>query len=130
MNGLKIHHIGIKVSDLEKSRTLYQKLGYVEISPSVDDLVQNNRIQFLVSADQAQTIELIQPLDRASSIFHFSDGYHHVCYDASSEPDFLNRFRHLHVGKIFTVPITAPAIGNKKVVFALLQNKALVEFLL
>ena len=130
MNGLKIHHIGIKVSDLEKSRTLYQKLGYVEKAPPVEDLIQNNRIQFVISADQTLTLEFIEPLNPSSSVFGFPDGYHHICYDVSAEPVFLQAFQRLHIGKIFTQPIIAPAIDDRKVVFALLNNKTFVEFLL
>ena len=68
---MKEHHIGIKISQLEKNIELYSKLGYHQVSPITVDEIQSNRIVFL--QNQSQFIELIEPLNEKSSIFHFKD---------------------------------------------------------
>ena len=94
------------------------------------DIVQNNRVIFLTSADKSQTIELIEPIDENSTVHNFRDGYHHICYDVSSIPDFISRFKSMKIGKIFTQQMIAPAIDSHEIVFALLHNGTFVEFII
>lgn len=129
-NRLRVHHIGIIVRDMEKSIDIYKKLGYSCDGQMVIDVIQNNQIVFMESLDEIQKIELISPLDKKSSVYNFRDGYHHICYDVSRYPDFLERFKEMKIGKIFTAPMAAPAINGSKVVFALLYNKIFVEFII
>ena len=125
---MKEHHIGIKVSQLEKNIELYSKLGYQQVSPITVDEIQNNRIVFLQK--QSQSIELIEPINEKSSIFHFKDGYHHICYESENDEDIINTFKEAIIGKIFTKPILAPALENREVVFACLQNGLFIELVL
>ena len=125
---MKEHHVGIKVSHLEKNIDMYSKLGYQQISSITVDEIQNNRIVFL--QNQSQKIELIEPLDAKSSIFHFKDGYHHICYEAECDEDIIKTFKEARIGKIFTKPIVAPALENREVVFACLQNGVFIELVL
>lgn len=127
-NQVKVHHIGIKVSQLEKNIELYSKLGYHQVSPITVDEIQSNRIVFL--QNQFQCVELIEPLNEKSSIFHFKDGYHHICYEAEKDEDIIKAFKEAKIGKIFTKPIVAPALENRKVVFACLQNGIFIELIL
>lgn len=66
---MKVHHTGIIVKDLEKNVILYTKLGYDVVSNIVVDNVQQNRVVFL--QNQNHKIELIEPLNENSSIYHF-----------------------------------------------------------
>lgn len=125
---MKEHHVGIKVSQLEKNIELYSKLGYQQVSPIMEDEIQNNRIVFLQT--QSQRIELIEPIDEKSSIFHFKDGYHHICYESEREEDIIKTFKEARIGKVFTKPIVAPALENREVVFACLQNGLFIELVL
>lgn len=127
-NQMKVHHIGIKVSQLEKNIELYSNLGYHQVSPITVDDIQSNRIVFL--QNQSQCVELIEPLNEKSSIFHFKDGYHHICYEAEKDEDIVKAFKEAKIGKIFTKPIVAPAIENREVVFACLQNGLFIELIL
>ena len=79
---MKIHHIGIIVDNIEKSVDIYSKLNYMLSSDITIDKIQNNRIAFMVNSLTSQTLELIEPLGRKSSIFNFPKGYHHICYEA------------------------------------------------
>lgn len=58
---MKVHHIGIKVSQLEKNIELYSKLGCHQVSSITVDEIQSNRIVFL--QNQIQCVELIEPLN-------------------------------------------------------------------
>ena len=125
---MKEHHVGIKVLQLEKNIELYSKLGYQQASPITIDGIQNNRIVFL--QNQSQRIELIESINEKSSIFRFKDGYHHICYESEDEENIINTFKEARIGKIFTKPIVAPALENREVVFACLQNGLFIELIL
>ena len=126
---MKIHHTGLKVKDIEKSLHIYKKLNYTQISEVVFDQNQNIKVCFIESEDKTQILELVESLDEASSIYHFKDGYHHICYEVNGI-EFINEFKKLKIGKIFTKPIQAPAINNRNVVFGCLNNGIFIEFLL
>lgn len=126
---MKLNHIGIVTKKLEKNIELYLSLGYLLRDNIVHDMVQMNRIATM-SAEFSPTIELIEPLDRTSSIYNFKEGYHHICYEAEPGEDIIQKFKNLKIGKIFTQPIAAPALNNRKVVFACLQNGTFIEFIL
>lgn len=127
---MKIHHIGIIVKDIEKNIIIYEKLGYIKISDIILDTNQNIKIVFIKNDASSQILELIESLDETSSIYHFKDGYHHICYEAYPKENFIHEFKKLKIGKIFTNPIKALAIDNRDVIFACLQNGTFIEFLL
>lgn len=127
---MKIHHIGIIVEDLEQSIKIYMALGYTILSDVTEDSIQHLKICFIKSEDKSQIIELIKSNGEDSSIHNFKPGYHHICYDVSGHDDFIRNFKMLNVGKIFTVPIIAPALQGRKVVFACLRNGMFVEFII
>lgn len=126
---MKIHHLGIIVKDIEVNLSIYEKLGYIRASDTTIDQIQNNTIVFLRSPDLTQMIELIEPIDETSSIYHSKEGYHHICYEVNNREQFINDFKKLKIGKIFTKPQMAPAIENREIVFACLKNGTFVEFL-
>lgn len=84
----------------------------------------------IASPDNKQKIELISPANRNSTIVNFPAGYHHICYDICDDPNYLSQFKKLKIGKVFTQPTIAPAIENRKIVFALLQDGTFVEFII
>ena len=124
-----IHHIGIVVTDINKSIDIYNKIGFELEDNIVIDDVQKNRIAFLKSG-YCLKLELIEPLDEESSVYNFREGYHHICYEAEQGEDIIQKFKKMKIGKIFTTPIIAPALDNRKVVFACLQNGTFIELIL
>ena len=123
-----MHHIGIVVSDMEKSISIYEKMGYIKQCDVIDEY-QMCRIVFL-DLGAAPKIELIEALSEASSVYNFTSGYHHICYEAEQEEDIVENFRKLRVGKIFTKPVSAVAIENREIVFACLGNGTLIGLIL
>ena len=124
-----IHHIGIVVTDINKSIDIYDKMGFELEDNIVIDYVQKNRIAFLKTG-YCLKFELIEPLNEESSVYNFGQGYHHVCYEAEPGEDIIQNFKNMRIGKIFTQPIVAPALNNRKVIFACLQNGTFIEFIL
>ena len=126
---MKINHIGIIVKDIEKSRYLYNKMGYSEITEIIYDFNQNNRVIFL-QLNKYPPIELIEPLNSLSSVYNFPPGYHHICYEKDDEQDIIQLYKKMKVGKIFTKPIVAPALNNQDVVFACMRDGSFVELII
>jgi catechol 2,3-dioxygenase-like lactoylglutathione lyase family enzyme len=127
---VKIHHTGIIVDSIEKSIAIYNQLGYKQTTEIFLDEIQYVRVVFLISDDLTQTIELIESRGDMSAIHNFKKGLHHICYDTSDVQDYVEYFKALKIGKIFTKPIVAPAINNRFVVFALLNNGIFIELIL
>ena len=127
---MKVHHTGMIVESIEKSLQIYETLGYVKESEIVIDTIQNNRILFLQNAASQHRLELIEKLNEKSSVYNFKPGLHHICYETDRDENFTDYFKSLKIGKIFTKPIAAPAIGQRLVLFAYLKDGSLVEFLL
>ena len=123
-----MHHIGIIVRDMEKSVAIYEKMGYVKQCDVVDKY-QKCRIVFMDSGATPK-IELIEPLCEEASVYNFGIGYHHICYEAEQGEDIVESFRKMKIGKIFTKPVSAVAIGNRKIVFACLRDGTIIEFLI
>lgn len=126
---MKVNHIGVITSDLSKSIRMYSKMGYILTGDIVRDQIQNNYIAFM-DAQFSPNIELIMPMNENSSVYNFKDGYHHICYEAERNESIIAEFRKMKVGKIFTLPLVAPALANRQVVFAYLQNGTFVELIL
>lgn len=127
---MKIHHIGIIVKNIENSLKLYSKLGFKRITDIVEDKIQHNIIVFLSFKNESPIIELIQPLDEQSSVINSRVGYHHICFEAEPKEDIVSEFRSIGIGKIFAGPIVAPAINNREVAFACLNNCTFIELIL
>lgn len=126
---MRINHIGIVVKDIEKSRLLFEKMGYSVMNGLISDLNQNNRIM-LLKLNSFPTIELIEPINEMSSVYHFLPGYHHICYEKDDEEDIVQFYRDLKVGKVFTKPIVTPVLDNKEVVFACMRDGNFVELII
>lgn len=124
-----MHHIGMIARDLEKWLDLYQKLGYQVISEPLIDPVQQNQLVFIQNPESREVLELIKPLNENSSVAKSKDGYHHLCYEITNYPEFIEGFKSKKIGKIFTDKICAPAFQGKNVVFVYLKNGALIELL-
>ena len=127
---MNVHHIGIITKNMENSIDVYERLGYQKQSDIFYDNIQNNRIVFMKNISDEHVIELIEPFSNLSSVYNFPEGYHHICYVVDDYDNFLMAFKKMKIGKIFTQPIQAPAIGEKKVVFAYLKTGMFVEFLI
>lgn len=125
---MREHHVGIVVKNIEESRLVFERLGFQSCGEEVEDPEQHNRILFLENGQNLNKIELIEPLDGASTVRNAAPGIHHICYEV--EEDFADGFRALKIGKLLPQRYIAPALGNRQVMFACLRGGLLVEFLI
>ena len=125
---MKANHIGIISNDIKRDKKIYENLGYSVIVDIIDN-IQNNWIT-IMRAKNSIDIELIMAINENSSVRNVGNGYHHICYEAEPSEDIIQKFKDMKIGKIFTQPIVAPALNNRKVVFACLQNGTFIEFIL
>lgn len=125
---MREHHVGIVVKNMEESRLVFERLGYWSCGEEVEDLEQHNRILFLENGQNLNKIELIEPLDDASTVRNAAPGIHHICYEVKE--GFADGFRALKIGKLLPQRYIAPALGNRQVMFACLRGGLLVEFLI
>lgn len=124
------HHFGIVVKDIQKALCTYLELGYSQDSIIYDDVIQHNRVVFIVSNEHNYRVELLQAQDEKSTIAHSKEGLHHICYSVENEKEFFDWFSKARIGKLFTKPVLAPALSNRKVIFGMLNTGTIVEFIL
>lgn len=128
MDRMQEHHIGIVVGDMEEGRRVFGCLGYRPCGEVVEDSEQHNRILFMEYELGCRRIELIEPMDDASTARNARRGIHHICYEA--DEDFINGFKSLKIGRMLPQRYIAPALGNRQVMFASLRGGLFVEFLI
>ena len=128
MDRMREHHVGIVVRDIEEGRTVFGRLGYRPCGEMVEDLEQHNRILFMENGLDCRKIELITPMDDASTVRNARHGIHHICYEV--DEGFLNGFKPLKIGRMLPRRYMAPALGGRQVVFASLRGGLFVEFLI
>ena len=127
---MRVHHVGIVTEQIEKSRRIYESLGYKACSDITLDYQQHNKLLFMESSDLSQRIELIESIDDDSTVRNFKPGYHHIGYEVAEPMEvFVKRFHRLRIGKIFSPPIQAPALENRLIRFAFLTTMELIEFI-
>lgn len=126
---MNIHHIGVIVKNLNKSIDIFSSLGYDRHDEIIADQYQKNYV-VLMESQFSPKLELIEPMNEFSSVFNFKEGFHHVCFEADPGEKIIEKFKAMKIGKIFTKPIIAPALDNREVVFACLQNGTFIEFIL
>ena len=125
---MKLNHIGIITNNIDEDVLLYQRMGYQIVSQIVDEIQMNKVI--IVRRDDFPDIELIEAVNDKSTIRNFKKGYHHLCFESEADEDIVAIFKQMKVGRIFTPPISAPALGHRSVVFACLHNGCFIELIL
>lgn len=126
---MKVEHIGYAVKNIEKSMSVFQKMGYV-FGEVIDDTDRNIKIAFGVM--DGYKIELVAPLekDKPSPV----DAYvqksgntpYHICYESE---DFEADVKQLEEQrfKIVIPPAPACAFGGRRVVFMNQLSMGLLE---
>jgi len=124
-----LNHIGLVTEDIEKSKNIYELLGY-ELLKEVDDHIQNNKLVFLKNRLSNEVIELIKPLNEKSTVKNnVVGGLHHICYEVKDIYEVEEYIKNNNLGIVFTKRIKAPAFDNRNIIFVYLRNKTIVEFL-
>lgn len=88
---MKLNHIGIVVSSVEKETLFYQNLGFSASGVIVNETQKVKEV--FVNQNDNTTIELLEPLCETSPVYNFlqkGGGVHHFCYEIDQDiTDFL-----------------------------------------
>lgn len=135
---MKIHHIGVYVKNIEKSRKKYEELGY-RVSPKAgnqeiqEDYERNIKILFMDNGIDDVMVELIERLDSEKpspvdfilkgGAGNYSDAIpYHICYEVEDIDKTVEDLRKMHYILINDKQATTEVLYHKNVVF--LYNKA------
>lgn len=122
---MKVHHIGIKVKNIDVDKKFFNLLGYSEYAEKIIDNIQHNIILFMTNGETQ--IELIQSCDSDSTVYNAKTGVHHICFSSNDIDGIVDLIQNKHYGrKVYSG--YAPAIEHKRIVFVLLVNSVLLEF--
>lgn len=128
---MKLHHVGIVVTDLESYGQRYAKvLGSVASTPVIHDPIQKVYVQFW--KDQCGAlIELIAPASEDSPVWRDSQrggGLNHLCYETENIDRQIEQA--LTEGGMLTREISpAVAFGGRRIAFVYFLEVGLIEFL-
>lgn len=123
---MKLNHIGVVVSSIEKEKSYYEFLGYNEFK-YVEDDVQNNYLSFMKNVKTEEVIELIEPMNESSTVYNLPKGLAHLCYETDDIEKSMKEFKEEKMGIVVTNKIPAKAFDNNFVVFLYLRNKTIIE---
>ena len=133
--GLKPHHVGWAVADLEPATALFAELGYA-LEASLPDCLDPNfqvNLRFLSRPGDDVLIELIAPAGPNSSVSALvkrsGPGPYHLGFRAADMDSADAQLR-----KLGFMPISqlqaAPALGNRMIRFWRHQSLGLIELIL
>jgi len=127
--GLKLHHVGIVVTQIDESRALYEFLGYQPRTPIIHDPIQTAYVQFLRLADADHYIELVAP-DGPNSLLSSAAAkrlpLNHLCY---ATPDILQTCNSLEADRwrLVSEPILSVAFAPRKIAWLINPTRLLIE---
>ena len=125
-----INHIGIAVTDLEKSKNLYKSL--FNISSFHEEIVESQKVSIASFSLNGILIELTAPISEDSPIAQFikkkGEGIHHIAFTSNTIQDDLEKAESNGIQLIQKTPIQ----GAHEMMIAFLHPKStggvLMEF--
>ena len=91
---MKLHHIGIAVSDLEKIKQKYQHLGYKVINETYDEI---QKAELVLMKNNEKTIELIYSSEKTSPVYNLcnkaEESYYHKCYEINDIKNSIEKLK-------------------------------------
>jgi len=127
---LTFHHIGIAVTNIEKTVAIYGALGFIATEPIIDP-VQNVRICFLEKQD-TPLYELVEAINETSPVNKTLDKIgvspYHICYEVDNMDEAINDLRKQRY-LLLQTPVPAVALNNRKICFMFHTDVGLIELL-
>ncbi len=133
---MKIHHVAYAVSSIEKSKSKFELLGFVEKQGVIEDLDRNIKINFMENkdGDNSIIIELIEAMDNNSAISNLINKMsgaatpYHICYEVDSIEKAIIKYKEF--GFILTQKFApAIAINNRNVAFMFHKDVGIIELI-
>ena len=133
MKSLKLHHIGIATSDIEKAIAYHEMLFHLKpVTPIIEDHIQNVSVVLLSNSETSDTpIELIAPLNKVSPVSNFlkkAIHLYHICFEVDNIDSALTEaIKHKSI--LLSKPAPAKLFSNRRVAFVYSSEGYIVEFL-
>lgn len=125
---MEIDHIGYLVKDIDKSRSVFENLGFRAEGACVFDEFRGIDILFMVNDNYR--IELVSPKTDTSIVANLikrlGNSPYHICYrcrDLSEKMNELKAMRFIPMCE----PAAAPAFNGNRVVFLFNKNIGIIE---
>ena len=130
--GLKFHHLGLAVKQVENAVRMLQGLGYM-IGPTVKDDLQNVNLA-LCTQPEAPAIEIIYrtetpgPLAAILNLNTFL--IYHLCYESENAEKSLAAMRNdQNMVRVISPPKPAVLFGGRMVSFHQIRGFGMIEIL-
>ena len=126
---MEVDHIGYAVKDIEKSKAIFETIGY-SFGELVEDHERNVYICF--GTMDSTRIELVSPLKKDASspvdlvLSKNGPTSYHICYKSSSFEDDIEQLK-MKRFRVTVPPAPAVAFSNKRVVFLYSLSVGLIE---
>jgi len=127
---LKLHHVGMLVSDIPAMKRLYQdRFGYHPDGDIIHDSVQTAYVQFMKLPNDSSYLEFISPdgpnskLQRALSQ---GIGLHHLCYETDAIDECSAELRGRGMSLIQR-PVGAVAFQGRRIAWLMGRDRVLIE---
>lgn len=125
---MMFHHLGIACRDLNKSKAIYQKIGYKQVSDIFEDYNQGIRGCFLEGP--GPRLELIENLENSQTVTNFTKNgdmiYHQGFY--VSESFSLENFLKMNRAILIKKPMDSTYF-KQQICFVMLRNNTILEFI-
>lgn len=129
---MKLHHIGIVVSDIESGIQHHKAFNFQPITKIVEDPIQKVSVVLLSSPGAEDiSIELIAPLTDGSPISKILKGknhLYHLCFQVKDVEESLEDARK-NGAIIISKPAPAKLYKGKRIAFIYTPDKYIVELL-
>ena len=134
IGGMTVHHLGMAVSDIDKSIASFKGLGWILDGEIVDDKLRNVKLAFLKRCESDEIIELVSPTDEKSPVTNTLKAMknvptpYHICYKVRDLDKTIEILKGR--GFILTDP-SKPAVAfeDRRVAFLLSRDSGLLELL-
>jgi methylmalonyl-CoA/ethylmalonyl-CoA epimerase len=128
--GLRLHHVGNAVSDLEAAAELYvRRFGYRILTGAIHDAGQTARVQFLRLEGDSVYFELVSP-DRPESkltnAVKRGGGLNHLCYTCGPMEAVIAALESTGM-KLISGPRPGVAFGGRRICWLLGQEPLPIE---
>lgn len=129
---MKIHHFGIAVADMKKSRKAYETLGFVAETEVCFDASRNLNILFMTN--RGVRIELLEMADRekyspVERLINKKNRHniYHTCYETDCLEKEIENLKDTYV--VVEKPNEALALERRRVCFLYSNSAGMIELL-